>query len=187
VFGVVPGIIGTIQATEAIKLVIGAGHTLVGRVLLLDALRMRFRELKLRKDPDCPVCGSHPTIRALIDYDVFCGTSVAETGPASEFELTAADLKARIDAGADFQIIDVREPQEFEINRIPHARLIPLGDVPGRLAELDQTRDIVAYCRIGVRSAQAVGLLRGAGFRAWNLTGGIAEWIDKVDPTQPTY
>jgi sulfur-carrier protein adenylyltransferase/sulfurtransferase len=186
VLGVVPGIIGTIQATETIKLIIRAGDTLAGRVLLLDALRMRVREIRLKKEPDCPVCGSRPTIHALIDYDQFCG-GVGSTAAAPEFELTATDLKQRIDQGAPLVVLDVREPGEWEINRIPGATLVPLGELPARLSELDQTSDIVVYCHLGIRSAHAVGLLRSAGFRAWNLSGGIVEWIEQVDPTQPRY
>jgi adenylyltransferase/sulfurtransferase len=186
VLGVVPGIIGTIQATETIKLIIGAGETLAGRVLLLDALRMRLREIRLKKDADCPVCGSRPTIRALIDYEQFCG-GVGSTATAPEFELTATDLKQRIDHGPPLFVLDVREPGEWEINRIPSASLIPLGELPSRLSDLDQTLDIVVYCHLGIRSAHAVGLLRSAGFRAWNLSGGIVEWIEQVDPTQPRY
>jgi molybdopterin/thiamine biosynthesis adenylyltransferase/rhodanese-related sulfurtransferase len=187
VLGVVPGIIGTIQATEAIKLIIGVGDILAGRVLLLDALRMRFRELKLRRDPDCPVCGERPVIRTLIDYDLFCGTTAEGAATPSEFELTARDLKQRLDAHEGIQILDVREPGEWEINRIHGATLIPLGDLPARIGELDPARDVVVYCHLGIRSAHAVGLLRGAGFRAWNLSGGIVDWIDTVDPTQPRY
>ena len=187
VLGVLPGIIGTIQAAETIKLILGAGEPLVGRFLVFDALRMRFRELKLRKDPECPVCGSHPTIRQLIDYDQFCGITRAAVHPP-EFETTAEELKAQLEGGVDVIVLDVREPQERVINRIPGSKLIPLGELPGRLQELDSAKDIVAYCRVGIRSAQAVELLRAAGFgRAKNLKGGIIEWIDRVDPSQPRY
>ncbi len=186
VLGVLPGIIGTIQATEAIKWIIGAGDSLVGRVLLVDALRMRFREIALRKDPDCPVCGTHPTVRGLIDYDAFCGVAPAGTG-AAEFDLDPPEVQRLLESSSPPQLIDVREPPEHEINGIAGARLIPLGQLPARLAEIDQTRDVIAFCRVGARSAQAVELLRAAGFRAWNLAGGIVRWIDQVEPGQPRY
>ena len=190
VLGVLPGIIGTIQATEAIKLIIGAGEPLIGRFLIFDALRMRFRELKLRKDPDCPVCGVHPTIGELIDYEQFCGVGPAPHG-SDMFtvpEVTVEELKTRLDGGDDVFILDVREPQEFQINRIPGSVLMPLGDLPARVHELDSARDIVVHCKSGVRSARAVDFLRSAGFgKARNLKGGILEWIDKIDPSQSKY
>jgi molybdopterin/thiamine biosynthesis adenylyltransferase/rhodanese-related sulfurtransferase len=186
VLGVLPGIVGTIQAAEAIKWVIGAGERLVGRVLLIDALRMRFREITLRKDPDCPVCGAHPTVRALIDYDEFCGMPAAGAAPA-EFDLAPQEVRRLLDSVSPPEIVDVRESPEHEINRIAGSRLIPLGELPSRLGEIDPTRDVVAYCRVGVRSATAVALLRAAGFRAWNLAGGIVAWIDQVDPSQARY
>jgi molybdopterin/thiamine biosynthesis adenylyltransferase/rhodanese-related sulfurtransferase len=193
VLGVLPGIIGTIQATEAIKLLLGVGEPLIGRFLIYDALRMRFRELKLRKDPDCPVCGTHPTVRELIDYDQFCGVAPAQqhaaAPPAAEgFEVTSAELKARIDRGEKVFILDVREPQEFQICRIPGSTLIPLGELPQRFRELDQDTDMVVHCKSGVRSARAVNFLRDQGYaRAKNLKGGILNWIDVVDPSQPKY
>jgi molybdopterin/thiamine biosynthesis adenylyltransferase/rhodanese-related sulfurtransferase len=186
VLGVLPGIVGTVQAAEAIKWIIGAGESLVGRVLLVDGLRMRFREITLRKDPDCPVCGTHPTVRALIDYDEFCGVTAADAGP-TEFDLGPLEVRRLLDSPAPPQLVDVREPPEGQINRIEGARLIPLGELPSRLGEIDQTRDVVAYCRVGVRSAHAVQLLRAAGLRAWNLAGGIVRWIDDIDPSQPRY
>ena len=193
VLGVLPGIIGTIQATEAIKLIIGAGEPLAGRFLIFDALRMRFRELKLRKDPDCPVCGTNPTIRELIDYDQFCGvTSPVDVEQKmdidQDFEVTVIDLQKSLEAKRDVLLVDVREPQEYEICRIPGSTLIPLGDLSKRMHELDEFRDIIVHCKSGVRSAKAVRSLREAGFsRTKNLKGGILDWIDQVDPTQPKY
>jgi adenylyltransferase/sulfurtransferase len=188
VLGVLPGIIGTIQATEAIKLIVGIGEPLIGRFLIYDALRMRFRELKLRRDPECPVCGTNPTVRELIDYDEFCGVGRAALPmPEPVGEVTVQELKERIDRGGAPFILDVREPREYEICRIPGAVLIPLGELPKRLAELPPG-ELVVHCRSGVRSARAVAQLHEAGFPgARNLKGGILEWIDKVDPSQPKY
>jgi sulfur-carrier protein adenylyltransferase/sulfurtransferase len=190
VLGVLPGIIGIIQATEAVKLILGAGQPLIGRLLLYDALQMRFRELKLRRDVECPVCGDNPTIHELIDYDAFCGVLPATSVPVSSGvpEVTAQELKAQIDRGSDVFILDVREPNEYQICRIPGSTLIPLGEVASRSAELDPSRDIVVNCKVGGRSAKAVALLQDRGFtRVRNLKGGILEWIDKVDPTQSKY
>ena len=190
VLGVLPGIIGIIQATEAIKLILGAGQPLVGRLLLYDALQMRFRELKLRRDVECPVCGDNPTIHELIDYDAFCGVTPpsAATVPAGIPEVTAEELKAQIDSGKDVFILDVREPNEYQICRIAGSTLIPLGEVAARSAELDRNRDMVVHCKMGGRSAKAVALLQERGFtRVRNLKGGILDWIDKVDPTQSKY
>jgi sulfur-carrier protein adenylyltransferase/sulfurtransferase len=193
VLGVLPGIIGVIQATEAVKLIAGIGEPLIGRFLIYDALRMHFRELKLRKDPDCPVCGTHPTVKKLIDYEQFCGLrpAAAEVVPVSasnSFEISAVELKQRLDRGEKLRIIDVREPNEWQINRIPGAQLIPLGEIPRRYAELDPDEELVMQCKVGGRSAKAADFLRSVGFkRVLNLTGGILEWIDKVDPTQPKY
>jgi sulfur-carrier protein adenylyltransferase/sulfurtransferase len=194
VLGVLPGIIGVIQATEAIKLILGVGEPLIGRFLIYDALKMRFRELKLRKDPDCPVCGTHPTVTKLIDYEQFCGirpepAAAQQTGAAvSEWETTSVDLKKRVDAGDDVFILDVREPNEYQICRIPGAVLIPLGELPRRYAELPKDKDIVAHCKMGARSAKAQEFLQSVGFkRVKNLKGGILDWIDKVDPSQPKY
>jgi sulfur-carrier protein adenylyltransferase/sulfurtransferase len=193
VLGVLPGIVGAVQANEAIKLILGAEGVLVNRLLLFDAWAMRFRELKLRKDPSCPVCGESPTVRELIDYEEFCGlrpgpSQAAAAGEALE-EITAADLKRRIDAGDDLQIIDVREPHEFEIARIPAARLIPLGEVVKRAGEIDPSREAVVHCKGGVRSARAIEALRREGFkgRLVNLRGGITAWSDEVDPAVPKY
>jgi molybdopterin/thiamine biosynthesis adenylyltransferase/rhodanese-related sulfurtransferase/molybdopterin converting factor small subunit len=194
VLGVLPGIIGTIQATETIKLLLGIGETLVGRFVIFDALRMRFRELKLRKDPECPVCGEHPTVTELIDYEQFCGLRAepteTQTGTSTMAdEITAKDLKAELDAGKPIVIVDVREPQEYQINRIPGSVLIPLGELPQRYEqELDRNAAIVCQCKSGARSAKATAFLRTMGFgNVRNLTGGILGWIDQVDPSQPKY
>jgi adenylyltransferase/sulfurtransferase len=195
VLGVLPGVIGTIQATEAIKLIVGAGEPLVGRLLLFDALRMTFRTLTLRRDPDCPICGDAPTVRGLIDYDQFCGITPAAhaTDPAAlpaDQEATVEELKSHLDR-RDIWLLDVREPREFEICRIPGSTLIPLGDLPKRLADVPQggdAPDIIVHCKSGVRSAKAVKLLREHGItRAKNLKGGILAWIDRIDPSLPKY
>jgi adenylyltransferase/sulfurtransferase len=186
VLGVLPGIIGTIQATEAIKLILGVGEPLVGRFLIYDALRMRFRELKLSRDPDCPVCGRNPRIRELQAYEQACRPAQAEMEGLGD--MTAVELKSRMDAGNPPIVVDVREPHEFGICRIPGAILIPLGELASRTGELDPASEIVLQCRSGARSARAVALLRDRGFgRARNLAGGILAWIDQVDPTQPKY
>ena len=193
VLGVLPGIIGVIQATEAIKLILGIGEPLIGRFLIYDALKMRFRELKLRKDPDCPVCGTHPTVTKLIDYEQFCGIrpepAVQAPGAGvNQFETTSVELKKRLDASDDVFILDVREPNEYQICRIPGSVLIPLGELPRRYAELPTDKDIVALCKMGGRSAKATDFLQSVGFkRVKNLRGGILDWIDKVDPSQPKY
>ena len=191
VLGVLPGIIGVIQATEAIKLVLGVGEPLIGRFLIFDALRMKFRELKLRKDPDCPVCGTHPTVTKLIDYEEFCGVAHAEPETATvnnATEITALDLKQRLDRGDKLKIVDVREPGEYQINRIPGSILIPLGDVPRRYNEFDPDEQLIVQCKSGARSGRAADFLRSVGFKkVLNLRGGILDWIDKVDPSQPKY
>jgi adenylyltransferase/sulfurtransferase len=188
VLGVLPGIIGTIQAMEAIKLILGIGEPLIGKLLLFDALKMKFRELKLRKNPDCPICGENPTIRELIDYELFCGIAREDRGRDKEFEITPEELKEKIDKGEDILIIDVREPHEYEINRIEGSRLIPLSVLPEKVNELDQTREIVLYCKVGGRSARAVDFLKELGFtRIKNLIGGIDAWIDKIDKSMPKY
>jgi adenylyltransferase/sulfurtransferase len=189
VLGILPGIIGLIQATEVVKLILGQGEPLKGRLLLYDALAMRFRELKLRKDPECPICGPHRTITKLIDYHQFCGVPQAPSAPAAaDGEIDPAAVKARSDSGEDFQLIDVREPHEYQICRIPQARLIPLGELPQRLHEIDRSRPIVVHCKAGGRSAKAADLLRRNGFTGvLNMTGGILAWSDKVDPSVPKY
>ena len=193
VFGVLPGIIGVIQATETIKLILGIGEPLIGRFMIYDALRMRFRELKLRKDADCPVCGTHPTVTRLIDYEQFCGVAphqveAAKAPTTMADALTSLELKAALDRGEPIVVLDVREPQEYQINRIPGSILIPLGDLPKRYVELDPSATIVSQCKSGMRSAKAQELLRSKGFNnVRNLTGGILGWIDQVDPSQPKY
>jgi adenylyltransferase/sulfurtransferase len=189
VLGILPGVVGLIQATEVVKLILGLGESLQGRLLLYDALAMRFRELKLRKDPDCPICGTHRTITKLIDYNQFCGVPQASATPATiAGEIDPVAVKARLDSGEDLQLIDVREPQEYQICHIPQARLIPLGELPKRLHELDRSRPIVVHCKTGGRSAKAADLLRQNGFTGvLNMTGGILAWSDKVDPAVPKY
>jgi adenylyltransferase/sulfurtransferase len=188
VLGVLPGIIGTIQATETIKLIIGQGEPLIGRLLLYDALEMSFRELKLRKNPACPICGEHPTVTELIDYEVFCGIA-PEQNLEREWEITPRELAAKLrDNGKDLMILDVREPHEWEIVHFPNARLIPRGDLPERIHELDTADEIVVHCKTGVRSAQALSFLRQAGFRkVKNLRGGIDAWARDIDPSMPRY
>ena len=188
VLGILPGLVGVMQATEVIKLILGAGEPLIGRLLLIDALGMKFRELKLCKNPDCPACGRHPTITKLIDYNEFCGIrgeeKPVETGVP---EMQVEELKRRLDKGDDLYVLDVREPHEYQICNIG-GHLIPLGDLPKRVNELDSSREIVAHCRSGVRSAKAVGFLQQAGFKkVHNLAGGILAWADRIDPKMPKY
>ena len=188
VLGILPGLLGVIQATEVIKLILGSGDSLVGRLLLVDALAMRFRELRLRKDPDCPLCGTHPTIRELIDYNAFCGIRGEESSAGTQVpEIQPEELKHKLDSGEDVFILDVREPHEYQICNLG-GYPIPLGDLPKRVNELDSSREIVAHCRSGIRSARAVDFLRKAGFgKASNLAGGILAWADRVDPRVPKY
>ncbi len=189
VLGVVPGIIGTIQATETIKLLVGIGTPLIGRLLLLDALTMQFRELKLRKNPACPICGTHPTIDHLIDYEAFCGITPPPTNGESqrEFEITVDELKAKLDRGDDVFVVDVREPHEYRIVNM-NGYLIPLNDLPKRVNELDSAKEMVVHCHHGTRSARAVDLLRQVGFKkVKNLVGGIDQWAVRVDPTLTRY
>jgi sulfur-carrier protein adenylyltransferase/sulfurtransferase len=189
VLGVLPGIVGALQAAEAIKLILAKGDPLVGRLLLFDALAMRFRELKLRKNPECPACGDHPSVTKLIDYAEFCGIR-GEEAPARQTnvpEITPRELKARLDRGDDLFILDVREPHEYQICNLG-GHLIPLGDLPKRVSELDSSREIIAHCRSGKRSAEAAQFLQKAGFRkVLNLKGGILAWSDEVDSTVPKY
>jgi len=188
VLGILPGLVGVMQATETVKLILGQGEPLVGRLLLVDALGMRFRELKLRKDPDCPLCGTNRRITELVDYEQFCGLR-GEEAPAEVAvpEIMPEELKRRLDGGDDLLLLDVRERHEFEICNLG-GKLIPLGELPARLHELDSSREMVALCRVGQRSARAVELLRQAGFRkVQNLTGGLAAWAERVDPTMPRY
>ncbi|HEY1342281.1 MAG TPA: molybdopterin-synthase adenylyltransferase MoeB [Bryobacteraceae bacterium] len=193
VLGILPGTIGLIQATEAVKLILGIGEPLVGRLLLYDALGMKFRELKLRKNRECPVCGDHPTVTKLIDYQQFCGIPQHQPAPAQETkvnegEIDVVELKQKIDRGDKFVLIDVREPHEYKICNIPGARLIPLGEFPQHVGEFNPQDDIVIHCRSGVRSAKACNVLRQAGFEhVRNVVGGILAWSDKVDPSVPKY
>jgi adenylyltransferase/sulfurtransferase len=190
VLGILPGMIGIIQATEAVKIILGEGTTLKGRLLLYDAMNMGFRELKLRRDPACPVCGDHPTVTKLIDYQAFCGVHPPAAAPAATNTdvIDPVDVKKKLDRGDDFVLIDVREPYEDQICRIPGGKLIPLGELPKHLNELDPSADIVAYCRSGARSHKAVNLLKQKGFKnVRNMTGGILAWSDKVDPSVPKY
>ena len=188
VLGILPGLVGVIQATEAIKLILGQGDSLIGRLLLVDALGMKFRELKLRKNPDCPVCGKHPSITKLIDYNEFCGIRGEEKPmEVGVPEIQVEELKSRLDSGEDVFVLDVREPHEYQICNIS-GYLIPLGDLPKRVHELDSSREIVAHCRSGARSAKAVDFLRQAGFKkVHNLAGGILAWAERVDPKMPKY
>jgi adenylyltransferase/sulfurtransferase len=188
VLGILPGLVGVIQATETIKLILGQGDPLIGRLLLVDALGMKFRELKLRKSPDCPVCGTNPTVTQLIDYNEFCGIRGEEAPVATDVPaITVEELKQQLDSKKDLFILDVREPHEYQICNL-NGYLIPLGDLPKRVHELDSSRDIVAHCRSGVRSGKAVTFLRQAGFKkVHNLTGGILAWADKIDPKMPKY
>jgi adenylyltransferase/sulfurtransferase len=189
VLGILPGTIGVIQATETVKLILGAGEPLIGRLLLYDALRMSFRELKLRKDPDCPICSDHRTIHKLIDYNQFCGIGTQpEAALPADWEIDPVELKQMIDRQEPFFLLDVREPHEWDICRIPGAQLIPLGQLPANMNRLNSADHIVAYCRSGVRSGKAVDLLKKSGFRKIkNLRGGILAWSDKVDPSVPKY
>jgi len=191
VLGILPGVIGLIQATETVKLILGIGEPLVGRLMLYDALNMKFRELKLRKNPECPVCGDHRTVTKLIDYVQFCGVPHQE-GPvepvAASGDIEPTEVKTKLDRGDKFTLIDVREPHEFQICRITGSTLIPLGELPKRVGELDKNAEIVAHCKSGARSAKAVDFLKQAGFKSVrNMKGGILAWSDKVDPSVPKY
>ena len=191
VLGILPGLVGVIQATETIKLILGQGDSLVGRLLLVDALGMKFRELKLRKNPECPACGTHRTITKLIDYDQFCGIRGVEAAPSATegkmTEISVEELKKKLDNREDILILDVREPHEYQICNL-NGHLIPLGDLPKRVGELDSSREIVAHCKMGGRSAKAVAFLQQAGFKkVSNLTGGITAWAERVDPKMPKY
>jgi rhodanese-related sulfurtransferase len=184
VLGVLPGIVGSIQALEAIKWILQVGESLQGRLLLIDALTLRTRELQLRKDPQCPVCGPNPTITALIDYEAFCGIGAPERGA----EVTPLGLHSEIAAGAEPLLLDVREPHEWAVAHIEGARLIPLNELPQRLGELDGHQSIVTYCHHGQRSRQAMELLKSAGFSdVRSLAGGIDAWSVDVEPAMPRY
>jgi adenylyltransferase/sulfurtransferase len=199
VLGILPGTVGAMQATEAIKLILGIGESMIGRLVLYDALNMEFTEVKLRKNPNCPICGENPTITELIDYEQFCGMpahdhSLYVSGDAANGsgvpEITPLELKARLDRGDDLFILDVREPHEWEISNLAHlgARLIPKGQVIERLNELDTAKEIVVQCRTGGRSAEIVRELQKHGFKKlWNLDGGINRWAREVEPEMPVY
>ena len=191
VLGILPGSVGLMQATEAIKLIMGIGDPLIGRLVHYDALKMKYKEYKLRRDPKCPVCGEHPTITAPIDYDQFCGIPQAAAAEAEEEPvpvITAQELKAKRDRNEAFQLIDVREAFEYDICNIEGSTLIPLSEFPSRMSELDSADEIVLYCKVGGRSARALKLLQEAGFsKVLNVEGGIEAWADDVDPTMPKY
>jgi adenylyltransferase/sulfurtransferase len=184
VLGVLPGMIGMLQAIETIKLIVGIGEPLIGRLLHFEALKIKFRELNLRRDPRCPVCGETPTIFSPIDYDQFCGAREEQSVPA----MSVHELKQKMDAREPFELIDVREPFEYEIARIDGAKLIPLGEIGERLDEIQREQPIVVHCHSGQRSAQAVRLLQQRGFNnVCNLEGGIDAWSDHIDPSVPKY
>ncbi|HVF04667.1 MAG TPA: adenylyltransferase/sulfurtransferase MoeZ [Frankiaceae bacterium] len=189
VLGVLCGTIGSIQTTEAIKVLTGIGEPLVGTLMIYDALAMEFRTVRARKDPECPLCGKNATITELIDYEAFCGVvSDAAVEAAAEASVTAPELQAMFDRGEEFLLVDVREPGEHEIVRIPGSVLIPKGDLPARLAELPQDKPVLVYCKTGIRSAEALALLKGAGFAtAKHVQGGVTAWAHQVDPSLPTY
>ncbi len=189
VLGVLCGSVGSIQVTEAIKLLTGVGDPLVGRLMIYDALEMSYRTVGVRKDPECALCGKNATIRELVDYDAFCGTvSPAAQNAAADSTITAAELQAMFDGGENFLLVDVREPAEYEIVRIPGSVLIPKGELPARLAELPQDRPVVLHCKTGVRSAEALAVLKGAGFAdARHVQGGVTAWATQVDRSLPTY
>jgi len=192
VLGILPGLVGCIQATEAIKLILGQGSTLVGRLLQYDALQMSFREFKVRRNPKCPMCGDHPTITRLIDYEHFCGVRGAEapvpSTAAGSGEITVDELKQRLDRGDKVLVLDVRNPEEYQICRIPGTMLIPLPVLPQRFGELDRDRELIIHCKSGMRSQKAIQFLREQGFRKLtNLKGGILAWAERIDPTMPKY
>lgn len=192
VLGVLPGVIGCIQATEAIKLILQIGDSLVGRLLRYDALAMQFKQFKLHRDTSCPVCGDNPTITELIDYEQFCGIRGEESTtvirePDTIPEISVQQLKSSLDANEDFELIDVREPHEHQICNLEQAQLIPLGQIAARMSDFDTTRRYIVHCKLGGRSAQAVGLMRQAGLDATNVAGGITAWAQQIDPSMPTY
>jgi adenylyltransferase/sulfurtransferase len=194
VLGILPGIIGLVQATETVKLILGIGEPLIGRLMLYDALGMRFRELKLRRNPECPICGDHRTITELIDYNQFCGIpqhapeEAKLPGQTDPTVIEPTEVKEKLDRGDNFVLIDVREPHEYQIAKIPGARLIPLGELPKHLGELNPNDEFVMHCKMGGRSAKACDLLRQNGFtKVRNMTGGITRWSDTVDPSVPKY
>jgi adenylyltransferase/sulfurtransferase len=189
VLGILPGVIGVIQATEAVKLILCTGETLIGRLLLYDAMAMTFRAFKVKRNPKCPVCGDRPSVTQLIDYEQFCGVRGGEAPvAAADGEMTVEELKRRIDRGEDLFILDVRNPPEYQIGRIPGSTLIPLPDLPQRVRELDPEREMVVHCKSGQRSAKAIQFLREQGFKKLrNLKGGILAWAERIDPSVPKY
>jgi adenylyltransferase/sulfurtransferase len=189
VLGVLCASIGSIQVNEAIKVITGIGEPIVGRLMIYDALEMTYRSVKVRKDPECPLCGKNPTITELIDYDAFCGTVSDEAAEAAaDATLTATEVAQMQQSGKPFLLVDVREPAEWEIVRIPGATLIPKGELPSRLAELPQNEPVVLYCKSGIRSAEALALLKNAGFRdAKHMQGGVTAWTTQVDKDEPLY
>jgi sulfur-carrier protein adenylyltransferase/sulfurtransferase len=190
VLGILPGLIGCIQATEAVKLILGQGEPLIGRLLLYDAMAMSCREFKVRRNPNCLVCGDRPTITQLIDYDQFCGAGGQETPmtPDSSGEVTVQELKKIMDSGEKVFILDVRNPEEYQICRIPDSVLLPLGELPLRVAELDKDKPMIVHCKSGMRSAKAIQFLKDQGFdKLKNLKGGILAWADQIDRTMPKY
>ncbi len=189
VLGVLCATVGSVQANEAVKLITGIGDPLVGRLLIYDALELSFKDIRVRKDPECPVCGKNPTVTELIDYEEFCGVVSDEAqAAAAGSTLTPAELKELLDGGERIALVDVREPAEWQINRIPDATLIPLGELPSRLAELPQTEPVIVYCKTGSRSAEALALLKQSGFStAKHLGGGIAAYAKTVDPSMAQY
>ncbi|HKH11289.1 MAG TPA: molybdopterin-synthase adenylyltransferase MoeB [Rubrobacter sp.] len=189
VLGILPGAIGVTQATEAVKLILGIGEPLIGRLMLYDALGMSFREMKLRKDPNCPICGENPTVTELIDYEEFCGIPQANAAEEKNGvpEITVQELKQKMDDGEDINVLDVREPHEYEVANIG-VKLVPLGELPRRLAEFDQNENFAIHCKTGGRSAKAVKLLQDAGFgNVYNVKGGITAWSEEIDPSVPKY
>lgn len=192
VLGILPGVIGCIQATEAIKLILREGKTLTNRLLRYNALDMQFREFKIRRDPACPMCGDNPTITELIDYEQFCGIRGEESDTIIRAkdavpEISVAQLKQMLDADEDIELLDVREPHEHQICHLPQATLVPLGSIPQRLSDFDSTRKYIVHCKMGGRSAQAVELMRQAGLDATNVAGGITAWAKQIDTSMPTY
>ncbi|HEY5812335.1 MAG TPA: rhodanese-like domain-containing protein, partial [Terrimicrobiaceae bacterium] len=189
--GVLPGVIGVMQAIEAVKLIVGIGEPLVGRLIHFDALKMKFREFKVRPDPTCPVCGENPSITELIDYEQFCGIPQAQAAEQEEPpvpEMSVEELKAKKDRGDQFVLLDVREPYEYDIARISGSQLIPLGELPSRMSELDSADEIVIHCKTGVRSAKALRQLQKAGFaKLYNVPGGIGAWAERIDSNIPKY
>nr|WP_327286580.1 molybdopterin-synthase adenylyltransferase MoeB [Rubrobacter aplysinae] len=194
VLGILPGMIGMVQATETVKLILGEGNPLIGRLMLYDALGMSFREMKLRKDPDCPVCGENPTVTELIDYEDFCGipqaTAAEEEAAKSIPEISVTELKDKLDNGENINVLDVRESHEYEVANLGESvtRLIPVGELPNHIDELDKNENFAVHCKTGARSARAVQLLQEAGFEnVYNVTGGITAWSEEIDPSVPKY